>query len=122
MGGVHERSKAIGHRALRRPARRLIVSLAVKIRTGVRSPRLRSVVRTSSPPAPGQHEIKHDEIEQLVVHKEKALFAGGRDADLVVLCLEPVTQGLRNLRFVFDTQDPHGTRKYSRHLRPTHLT
>jgi hypothetical protein len=49
-----------------------------------------------------QHKIEDHKIERLVVHEEKPFLTRARDADLVVLGLEPITKGFRDLLFVFD--------------------
>src|SRR5437870_1576145 len=61
----------------------------------------------------GQHEIENHEVEELVVHEEESFLSRGRDLNVVVLRLEPFTKGLRDLLFVLDDQDTHGTQEYS---------
>jgi hypothetical protein len=39
-----------------------------------------------------------------------------------VLGLEPITKGFRDLLFVLDDQDTHGTPEYIGRPRPPHLT
>ena len=70
----------------------------------------------------GKHEIEHDAIERFVVHEKEALLARCGDADVVMLCLEPVTEGLRDLLFILHHEDPHRSRHYIGSLGPSHLT
>ena len=69
-----------------------------------------------------QHEIEDHKIERLVVHEEKSFLARARDTNLVVLGFEPITKGFRDLLFVLDDQDTHGTPEYIDRPRSTHLT
>ena len=51
--------------------------------------------------SPRKHKIQNDEIEFLLVDQEEPLFSGGRDNHLVLLALQPLSEGASHLRFVF---------------------
>src|SRR5215813_3620939 len=74
------------------------------------------------PIAMGEHEIEHDAIEGLVVHEEEPFLPRGRDADVVVLRLEPLPERFRDLLFVLDDRDAHRTRHYIDSSAASHLT
>ncbi len=70
----------------------------------------------------GEHEIEHDAIEGLVVHEEEPFLARNRDAYVVALRLESLTQGLGDLLFVLHDQHAHRPSHYIGSPIPPHLT
>jgi Domain of Unknown Function (DUF1080) len=69
-----------------------------------------------------EHEIEDDAIEGLVIHEEEPFFARGGNVNVVVLGLQPLTEGSGDFLFIFDHEHAHGTPHYIGSRSPPHLT
>ena len=95
VGAAVEAGHAILERVARRQHqhRRLVAALAQ------RSENLQAV-------AARQHEIEQDDVERLGVQPEERAFAGVLDRDVVAFAVQPFPQGVGDLLFVLDDEDP----------------